>query len=132
MFKNSYSWLADQVVDNLKATTKMKYKRGTDADVEGVNLLNLDVVWNETEFEVERDNEAYARYEHREFLFKYTDLQFSSQQTLPQRGDVIKEDIGDKIYTWVVLPNAEGEFYTEALDRNLLRVFCVCFEKVND
>ncbi len=97
-------------------TQAVVYERGADN-------VSVQATIGRTEFEVV-DGAGYAsNVEARDFLIRTVDLVLNSQQTLPVKGDRIKETNGTTTYTYEVMaPGGEPVFRFSDPQRKTLRV----------
>ena len=99
LLQTGSDWLEDQRTEHCsKAVT---YHRGGDS-------VQVQATIGRTEFEVQTEHGVIEKYESRDFLVLAEDLVLSSQQTVPQDGDRIKEAIGgDTLVFEVMAPGEE-------------------------
>ena len=114
LLEQASSWLDEQRIQYMSKL--VSYHRGeTSIDV----LATI----GRTVFEIDDGTGVLEKVESRDFLIVAPHLVLDSEPTLPQRGDRIKENCGDKIYVYEVLaPGKEPHYRFSDLYRNTLRI----------
>ena len=106
------NWLEDQRVAH--ASRPVEYQRGE-------STVEVPASIGRTEFEIDNGVGILERTESRDFLVPAVSLVLNDTQTLPKRGDRIRETIGTVTFTYEVMaPGKEPPWrYSDAYRRTL-------------
>ena len=106
------NWLEDQRVAH--ASRPVIYQRGE-------STVEVPASIGRTEFEIDNGVGILERTESRDFLVPAVSLVLNDTQTLPKRGDRIRETIGTVTFTYEVMaPGKEPPWrYSDAYRRTL-------------
>ena len=109
------TWLAGQLQSH--ASHAITYTRGA-------NSVAITATIGNTDFQTTDADGFFTQVQSRDFIFPAEDLILNAETVLPERGDTITEVVGDKTYTYAVLPFGEdGELYKFSdPHRTILRV----------
>lgn len=114
MLQNTVNWLA-----NLRKTqmgTSVVYRRGNDS-------ATVTATIGHTTFEVDSGYGVLEEYQSRDFLILAADLVLASQQVLPERGDRIRETVGEQTFVYEVLaPSGQQPWRYSDPYRTTLRI----------
>jgi hypothetical protein len=115
LLRTGSDWLADQLKEH--ASRLVVYRRGGDevavqATV-GRTLLKLDDGYGGVRME----------WTDRDFLIHAADLVLAGNPTLPERGDIIRETQGGKVFVYEVMaPGGEPPWRWSDVYRKVLRI----------
>lgn len=108
------SWLEDQRKRFLSRT--VTYRRGN-------STVDVQATIGQTIFRLDDGYGAIVRTESRDFLIATADLVLDSAAVLPERGDKIRETVGDEVFVYEVLaPGDEPHFKYSDPYRRTLRI----------
>ena len=108
------TWLEEKRVQYMSRT--VSYHRGESS-------VEVQATIGRTVFEIDDGTGILEKIESRDFLILVADLILAGEATLPQRGDRIKENYGDKVYVYEVLaPGKEPHYRFSDPYRNTLRI----------
>lgn len=114
LLKTGSDWLEEQRKNH--CSTAVTYSRGEDSAEVAATI-------GRTEFEVAGDYGVIERTESRDFLILATDLVLAGVAAAPQRGDQIRETVGEKVYVYEVMaPGVEPCWRYSDSHRKTLRV----------
>lgn len=114
LLNTGLNWLEDQRHAHL--TTKVVYQRGSDT-------VELAATIGRTTFEQADEYGVLHRTESRDYLVRASDLALATVQTLPQRGDRIRETAGDQTFVYEVMaPGNEPPWRYSDPYRRTLRI----------
>lgn len=114
LLETSSAWLEDQRTRHLSRT--VTYRRD-DQSAEVVATIG------KTVFRVDDQYGAQIRSESRDYLILTADLVLDASPTLPQRGDQVRETVGDTVFVYEVLaPGDEPCFRFSDPYRKTLRI----------
>jgi len=114
LLEQSSAWLEDQRTKHLSRT--VTYRRGA---------LSAEVAATigKTVFRVDDQYGAQIRSESRDYLILTVDLVLGGNATLPQRGDQIRETVGETVFVYeVIAPGDEPCFRFSDPYRKALRI----------
>ena len=109
------AWLAGQLQSHAGQT--VTYSRSGDS-------VEITATIGNTDFQTTDADGFFSQVQSRDFIFPAADLVLNAETVLPERGDTITVVVGDKTYTYAVLPFGEdGELYKFSdPHRTILRV----------
>ena len=114
LLSNGMAWLESQRREHL--STSIVYERDGDS-------LPLPATIGRTEFEVEDTTGVLEKVVTRDFLVAAADLVLGGSTTLPERGDLVRETVGNEEHVHeVVGPGAEPAWRYSDPHRNTLRI----------
>ena len=113
LLQQASSWLEDQRTRH--ATRQVTYRRGASQAIVSATV-------GKTIFRIEGDG-ILERIESRDYLILTADLVLDDQQTLPERGDRIRETEGSKTFVYEVMaPGKEPHWRYSDPYRKTLRI----------
>jgi len=114
LLERASAWLEDQRVKHL--TRMVAYQRG----VESLDVL---ATIGQTVFQIDDGAGALLRVESRDYLITAADLVLGGSQSLPQRGDRIRETQGSQVFVYEVMgPGDEPPWRWSDAYRRTLRI----------
>jgi hypothetical protein len=115
MLRAGQEWLANQLKAHV--STNVVYQRGA-------NQVSISATIGRTLLKLEDGYGAvHMQWTDRDFLILHTDLVFGATQTLPERGDTIREMQSGKVYIYEVMaPGSEPHWRWSDPHRKLLRI----------
>lgn len=98
------------------AGVSVTYHRGTD-------WVELTAIEGSTTFAIDDGQGVVIDHVSRDYVFSACDLVLAGSETTPKRGDLIKIEVGPKLYTHEVLRPDSGEVWRYSdLGRSKIRV----------
>jgi hypothetical protein len=114
ILEKGLGWLEDQ--RDIHRTDLVRYKRDTFS-------VGINATVGRTLFEVDKGRGILEKIESRDFLVLTKDLILDGKQTLPERGDVIRETRGTATFVYEVMaPGKEPHYRYSDPYRKTLRI----------
>ena len=114
LLQTGSDWLEGMRAEH--ATRSVTYHRGGDS-------VQVQATVGKTIFEIDNGYGILEKVESRDYLILTADLVINAQEILPQRGDQVKETVGNKTYTYEVMaPGKEPHYRFSDPYRKTLRI----------
>ena len=115
LLEQGAAWLDEQRHQHL--TRQVTYVRGAAS-------VDVQATVGQTTFRLDGAYGSTVRYVSRDFLIRTQDLVIDGEQTLPQRGDCIREEVSGIVYVHEVMgpPSDEPDWRYSDPQRKVLRI----------
>ena len=91
--------------------------------VRGGQSVEIAATVGKTTFPVDNGTVVPLSFETRDYIVSAADLALGGERTLPERGDRVRDEIGDVVHVYEVMaPGRENHYRLSGPEQNILRI----------